>query len=137
MWNGVKNHLEYGPHDILLLSRVKATTTILCFAASHSLFHKYTPHLVNLLPPVSTQNIFQISSNVYQKTDLIMHFALFVKKEGHFSKQNKNYTICYWWWTGRPGVLQSEGLQRIEHNWATELDWFVNEEVHRSTHCSG
>ena len=25
-----------------------------------------------------------------------------------------------WWWTGRPGVLQSMGLQRVEHNWATE-----------------
>ena len=26
-----------------------------------------------------------------------------------------------WWWTGRPGVLQSMGLQRIGHDWATEL----------------
>ena len=26
-----------------------------------------------------------------------------------------------WWWTGRPGVLQSMGLQRVGHNWATEL----------------
>ena len=28
-----------------------------------------------------------------------------------------------WWWTGRPGVLQSIGSQRIWHNWATELNW--------------
>ena len=27
-----------------------------------------------------------------------------------------------WWWTGRPGVLQSIGLQRVRHNWATELN---------------
>ena len=27
------------------------------------------------------------------------------------------------WWTGRPGVLQSMGLQRVGHNWATELNW--------------
>ena len=26
-----------------------------------------------------------------------------------------------WWWTGRPGVLQSMGFQRLRHNWATEL----------------
>ena len=26
-----------------------------------------------------------------------------------------------WWWTGRPGVLQSTGLQRAKHDWAT--DW--------------
>ena len=28
-----------------------------------------------------------------------------------------------WWWTGRPGMLQSMGLQRVGHNWATELNW--------------
>ena len=26
-----------------------------------------------------------------------------------------------WWWIGRPGVLQSMGLQRAGHNWVTEL----------------
>ena len=26
-----------------------------------------------------------------------------------------------WWWTGRPSVLQSMGLQTIRHDWATEL----------------
>ena len=26
-----------------------------------------------------------------------------------------------WWWTGRPGVLQSLGLQRVGHDWVTEL----------------
>ena len=26
-----------------------------------------------------------------------------------------------WWWTGRPGVLQSMGSQRVKHEWATEL----------------
>ena len=28
-----------------------------------------------------------------------------------------------WWWTGRPGVLQSMGSQRVGHNWGTELNW--------------
>ena len=28
-----------------------------------------------------------------------------------------------WWWTGRPGVLQSVGSQRVGHDWATELNW--------------
>ena len=27
-----------------------------------------------------------------------------------------------WWWTGRPGVLQSVGSQRVGHNWTTELN---------------
>ena len=28
-----------------------------------------------------------------------------------------------WWRTGRPGVLQFMGLQRVRHNWETELNW--------------
>ena len=28
-----------------------------------------------------------------------------------------------WWWTGRPGVLWSMGLQRVGHDWTTELNW--------------
>ena len=27
-----------------------------------------------------------------------------------------------WWWTGKPGVLQSMGSQRVRHHWATELN---------------
>ena len=27
------------------------------------------------------------------------------------------------WWTGKPGLLQSMGLQRVRHNWVTELNW--------------
>ena len=28
-----------------------------------------------------------------------------------------------WWWTQKPGMLQSMGSQRVGHNWATELNW--------------
>ena len=27
-----------------------------------------------------------------------------------------------WWWTGRSGVLQFMGSQRVRHNWVTELN---------------
>ena len=30
------------------------------------------------------------------------------------------------WWTGRPGMLQSMGSQRVRHDWATELNWTEN-----------
>ena len=30
-----------------------------------------------------------------------------------------------WWWTGKPGVLQSMGSQRVRHDWATELNWMT------------
>ena len=28
-----------------------------------------------------------------------------------------------WWWTGRPGVLQFMGSQRVGHDWAAKLNW--------------
>ena len=28
-----------------------------------------------------------------------------------------------WWWTGKLGVLQSMGSQRVGHDWVTELNW--------------
>ena len=31
-----------------------------------------------------------------------------------------------WWWTGKPGVLQSMGSQRVRHNWVAELNWTEN-----------
>ena len=29
-----------------------------------------------------------------------------------------------WWWTGKPGMLQSLGSQRVRHDWVTELNWW-------------
>ena len=43
-----------------------------------------------------------------------------------------------WWWTGRPGVLQLVGWQRVRHDWATELTELnvkVVHSMHRSTRC--
>ena len=37
-----------------------------------------------------------------------------------------------WWWTGRPGVLQFMGSQRVGHDWATELNWA---ELIMSSYC--
>ena len=30
-----------------------------------------------------------------------------------------------WWWTGRPDMLRFMGWQRVGHDWATELKWYV------------
>ena len=32
-----------------------------------------------------------------------------------------------WWWTGKPGVLQSMGSQRVRHDWVTELNWLTDD----------
>ena len=28
-----------------------------------------------------------------------------------------------WWWTGRPGLLQFMGSQRVGHDWGIKLNW--------------
>ena len=28
-----------------------------------------------------------------------------------------------WWWTGRPGMMQYMGSQRVRYDWVTELNW--------------
>ena len=40
-----------------------------------------------------------------------------------------------WWWTGRPGVLQSMGSQRVRHAWATELNTVYKVGWLMSTYC--
>ena len=40
-----------------------------------------------------------------------------------------------WWWTGRPGVLQFMGSQRVGHDWATELNWISAELLKASIIC--
>ena len=42
-----------------------------------------------------------------------------------------------WWWTGRPGGLQSIGSQRVRHDWVTELtDWSMKETTSQPLyHC--
>ena len=30
-----------------------------------------------------------------------------------------------WWWTGRPGVLQFTGLQRVGHDWTALMGWLI------------
>ena len=45
-----------------------------------------------------------------------------------------------WWWTGRPGVLQSMGSQRVGQDWVTELNWiqrkWPKEISTHPVHCS-
>ena len=48
----------------------------------------------------------------------------------------KNWTWLWvssgsWWCTGEPGLLQSMGLQRVGHDWATELNYVEAREVTR------
>ena len=39
-------------------------------------------------------------------------------------------------WTGKPGMLQFMGSQRVWHNWVTELNWYITLEKEMATHSS-
>ena len=42
-------------------------------------------------------------------------------------------SLWFWfalWWTGRPGMLQFMGSQRVGHDWATELNWILSDAEH-------
>ena len=39
-----------------------------------------------------------------------------------------------WCWTGRPGMLQPMGSQRVGHDWVTELNWTSHTHTHTHTH---
>ena len=42
-----------------------------------------------------------------------------------------------WWWTGRPGMLQFMGSQRVRHDWGTELNWTELSVQHCARHQEG
>ena len=44
-----------------------------------------------------------------------------------------------WWWRGRPGLLRFMGLQRVRHDWVTELNWTegaINDSCTQEMSCS-
>jgi len=41
-----------------------------------------------------------------------------------------------WWWTGKAGVLQSMGSQRVGQDWVTELNWDTFQEEQRKTNLN-
>ena len=43
--------------------------------------------------------------------------------DGIIDSMDMSLSSRSWWWTGRPGMLQSMGSQRVGHDWATEPNW--------------
>ena len=39
-----------------------------------------------------------------------------------------------WWWTGKPGVLQSMGLKSVRHHWETEQQQYWDTFAHHTIH---
>ena len=80
----------------------------------------------------------QYSGHLMQRTDSLEKTLMLGKIEGRRKVDGRGWdgwmasltrwtwvwvNSGSWWWTGRPGVLQSMGSQRVRHDWATELNW--------------
>ena len=83
----------------------------------------------------------QYFGHLIQKTDLLEKILLLGNIEGRRRRDDGGWGVWTvspnqwrwvwansrsWWWTGKPGMLQSIGLQRVRQNWATELNWTCN-----------
>ena len=67
----------------------------------------------------------QYSGHLIQRTDPLEKTLMLGKIEGRRMASLTQWTWIWanfrsWWWTGKPGVMQSTGLQRVGHEW-TEL----------------
>ena len=80
----------------------------------------------------------QYFGHLMQRTDLFEKTLMLGKIEGRRRRGQQrmrwldgitNSVEWVWvnsrscWWTGRPGVLQSMGSQRVGHDWAAQLKW--------------
>ena len=80
----------------------------------------------------------QYSGHLMRRTDLLEKTLMLGKIEGRRRRrqQRMRYWMASptlrtwvwvnsrsWWWTGKPGVLQSMGVQRVGHDWEAEQNW--------------
>ena len=81
---------------------------------------------------------FQYFGHLMQRIDSLEKTLMLRKIEGRRRRGQQRMTLLdgitdsmdmslskqgSWWWIGKPGVLQSMGLQRVGHNWVTALKW--------------
>ena len=93
----------------------------------------------------------QYFGNLMQRTDSLEKTLMLGKTEDWRRRGNRwdgwmTSPTCWtwvwassgsWWWTGRPGMQQSVGSQRVGHDWMTELSWIDNTMVsaRRTLYC--
>ena len=112
-----------------------------CLHFSPSIFHKY--FLKEICPEYSLERLMlklklQYFGHLMRRTDSFEKTLMLGKIEGGRKRGQQRvrwlngittqWTWVWvssrsWWWTGRPGVLQSMGSQRVGHHLRTELNW--------------
>jgi len=79
----------------------------------------------------------QYFGHLMQRTDSLEKTLMLGKTKGRRRRHDRGWDVWMasptwwtwvwassgsWWWTGKPGVLQSMGSQRVGHDWATEVN---------------
>ena len=88
---------------------------------------------------------FQYFGHLIWRADSFEKLLMLGKTEGRRRRHNRGWdgwmvsltqwiNSRSWWWTGRPGVLRSMGLQRIRQDWATELNRNTLIDIYRTCH---
>ena len=90
--------------------------------------------LAGLMPKLK----LQCFGHLIQRTDFLEKTLMPGKIEGRRRRDNRGWdgwmaspnwwtwvwaSFWSWWWTGKHGMLQSMGSQRVRHYWVTELNW--------------
>ena len=87
----------------------------------HTLIHS-THFLASTMTTHRKHKNWQIYRHIYYSMFTVWPKNI-LKPPQEWSSWLNYSTISYRrWWTGRPGVLRFMGLQRVRHDWATELN---------------
>ena len=115
----------------------------LCWQSNVSAFQSNQSILKEISPKYSLEGLMlklklQYFGHVIGRTDSLEKTLMLGKIEGERRRDNRGWddwmaSLTQWtwvwvssgsrWWTGKPGVLQSMGSQKVRHNWVTELSW--------------
>ena len=68
-------------------------------------------------------------------SNTVLATTICIISEDFFLKEYKSSRS--WLWTGKPGLLQSMGLQRVRHDWVTELNWLMASNKDINSFCFG
>ena len=113
-------------------------------AAFHTVFHAFVKYLILLIsrdPPSQFFALLTGHFSISPASDVGMPWApclMFILCYVHSDREGDGWMASptrwiwvwassgWWWRTGKPGVLQSMGSQRVRLDWVTELNWIFH-----------
>ena len=103
----------------------------------------FNPKYSEISPEYSLEGLilnlkFQYFGHLMRRTDSLEKTLMLGKIEGRRRRDDRGWdgwmtsltpwtwvwvSLGRWWWTGKPGLLQFKGSQRVLHDWVIELNW--------------